>query len=40
MIYGDGTYDTRAVPQGTGTTTFTFSHTFSATGTYDQRRTS
>ncbi|HVE46664.1 MAG TPA: right-handed parallel beta-helix repeat-containing protein [Acidimicrobiales bacterium] len=39
MEYGDGASETRSIPQGSSTSTFTFSHTFSATGTYGQTAT-
>ncbi|MGH9177390.1 MAG: hypothetical protein ACRD0N_02390 [Acidimicrobiales bacterium] len=39
MIYGDGTWDTRAVPSGAGLDQFTISHTFSGARTYTQRAT-
>ncbi|HUP70751.1 MAG TPA: hypothetical protein VM142_13185 [Acidimicrobiales bacterium] len=39
MVYGDGTYDIRAVPQGSGSATFTISHPFNAQGTYTQGAT-
>ena len=37
MIYGDGTYDTRAVPQGSGSASFAITHPFAGSGTYTQR---
>ena len=39
MCYGDGVCETRPIPAGSDSRTFTFSHTFSATGTYGQLAT-
>lgn len=36
MYYGDGFSESRSITQGSGYASFSFSHTFSGTGTYEQ----